>query len=863
MKEKIILDKEMHEQKLSFHPGSFNSLNKFNNPNKTISNFISSFEFLNNELKAKYKSSFVLRSAINDYVSKSKNNQRLFTISNSTLIFPFKVKENISNDSEVKICKFKTRLIKQIKFNIGNNNRNKKINKNKMEPKLDFIKKKILNKIKDSNFLTIKKSPKNKNTNSYKFYGYNTINRFKFPEYNTMRYSYTNNTNYKNNPNITINHNKDKKNKYLIKIVKNSFDKAKMDNNNLNNKSNIKAEAKEFKIYNNKNNYKKLRLNIKDENYFESKKNEKFINGLNKLKGSENKNTKRNKEIPYLDGISKNELKIITKKNTFMKKDISLNLNNFLNSNILNEERDDNINCNKKKYYPYLITQGKALNKKKTIIRNNQKDISNLFLDKNYSNNNTNFDLPSSKKEHINFDTIKSTKNKIEDNKINCRKSKNISNIRLKNNKNQTNITSKKDVSKNLKEGKNKKLDYFKDKTYNINKYNKKKENYFNYEKKEKKKQNKIYEEEIIDLFDIESEHKKVINSIKTNDFDVNKPKENNMKYTLLKEFEDEEENLNINKSQIENIIIGNIEGYKDIIESDKLKLNKSFQIRSKSSFDMHKQINKKLNKKDKNNKNKKKDKSLSNNKTSFVSMHILEDNSSEIEDLNFYINDYRINDQFLDIENEYEFEDMPTYENETKIKNENNLLPFHVSKISFCKCYDNKDGQYKTNENIDTDIISLIQINKELNNLNDNCQKNSHTVLKHNNELKNKNSKEIKNLKNNFNDNKTLKSIKNNKKKDICKKQLVNNINKFYDYRNNLKKCKYSIFNKNHSKKVQKKKCNNIKKKINKNINCNEKAKLKKTIIQQNESEINKKSKNKNFKIVSNYGSKDNCLIF
>ena len=93
MKEKIILDKEMHEQKLSFHPGSFNSLNKFNNPNKTISNFISSFEFLNNELKAKYKSSFVLRSAINDYVSKSKNNQRLFTISNSTLIFPFKVKK--------------------------------------------------------------------------------------------------------------------------------------------------------------------------------------------------------------------------------------------------------------------------------------------------------------------------------------------------------------------------------------------------------------------------------------------------------------------------------------------------------------------------------------------------------------------------------------------------------------------------------------------------------------------------------------------------------------------------------------------------------------------------------------------------
>ena len=72
-------------------------------------------------------------------------------------------------------------------------------------------------------------------------------------------------------------------------------------------------------------------------------------------------------------------------------------------------------------------------------------------------------------------------------------------------------------------------------------------------------------------MLNIESEHKNNINIIKTNNFGVNKPKENNMKYTLLKEFEDNEDIKNVNKSQLENIIIGKIEGYKDIIKSDKL----------------------------------------------------------------------------------------------------------------------------------------------------------------------------------------------------------------------------------------------------------------------------------------------------
>ncbi len=88
--------------------------------------------------------------------------------------------------------------------------------------------------------------------------------------------------------------------------------------------------------------------------------------------------------------------------------------------------------------------------------------------------------------------------------------------------------------------------------------------------------------------------------------------------------------------------------------------------------------------------------------------MHILDDNSSEIEDLDFDSNDYGINNHLINLENEYEFEDMPTFEKEIKINNEDNLLPFYVSKISFCKNYDKDDGNYKINENVDNDILSL-----------------------------------------------------------------------------------------------------------------------------------------------------------
>ena len=67
--------------------------------------------------------------------------------------------------------------------------------------------------------------------------------------------------------------------------------------------------------------------------------------------------------------------------------------------------------------------------------------------------------------------------------------------------------------------------------------------------------------------------NKELVNEIKINNFDVNKPNEQNMKYTMFKEFiEEENENeSHLNETNISKIIIGEIDGYKDIIEKDKI----------------------------------------------------------------------------------------------------------------------------------------------------------------------------------------------------------------------------------------------------------------------------------------------------
>ena len=99
-----------------------------------------------------------------------------------------------------------------------------------------------------------------------------------------------------------------------------------------------------------------------------------------------------------------------------------------------------------------------------------------------------------------------------------------------------------------------------------INKYN----NYENNRVRENVDDNSILlDDEEFDnhCFDIGNENEQInkINGVKTNNFDVKKPKEENLKFKLMKD--DIESEVSI--SQASKIIIGNIDGYNDIIEND------------------------------------------------------------------------------------------------------------------------------------------------------------------------------------------------------------------------------------------------------------------------------------------------------
>ena len=835
------------------------SINKIYKTNNTSSNILSSKDFFNNDIKTEYRSSLIYKTINND--ASLKNNI------SSRNKFEMKDKKKKLSSNELKVEKVPTRLIKEIKLNlendsINNNTINKK-NKNNSNHKFDFIKKKFLNKIKKSNKFIMSNSKEEKisklsqNINNSKYHDYNTSRCFHNEKYNS--YSKINNS-CKNN---------EIKNVCQIEIFRNDRKIC----NNINFRFNIKRELDDFKPIENKN-YRKIKFNTLDSKLMISPKKESDHNNKwNKLKKIDNKKQRKNKEFPEIN-INDNDLKMLTKKKTFVEKDMPFKYNGFYT----NKNTIDGITHNKRERYPYffescLKTMTKYMsNKRKILIKNNKSakngNLSDLNMIKKSSKSDAVLDVP--KKDKIIIESKKSQKL----NKIKLSKNNNTNrNTLVKSNKKSgfSKKESKKIEVSNFEEGKNsnsnkiKKVNIIKMKPAIKKKSESGNKIKYIHEKHNNEKDN-LDDEELNYVFDIETEHKNAINIIKTNNYEVNKQKENNMKYTLLKEFEEDEEDIkNVNKSQIENIIIGKIEGYKDIIESD--ELNQKLELRSRSSFDIHMQTQKKIEsqpqkliKKTKNKEKYKNLANLSNKKSPFLNMHILDDNSSEIEDLDFDSNEYRINDQLLNIEREYEFEDMTTYENETKINNDTNLLPFHVSKISFCKYYDKNDGQYKTNENIDTDIISLVQISKELNKLNDKYKIKKRATININNDLfKNK----IIRIKKTNNNKRDYNIIKKSNKKNSFKKNINNNITKTLKYQNSSKNKENPFLKKNNIISINNinNKCDFMKNKI---INYNKNSEnVKRKKVKQKKLYINNKNKDDNLKIVSNYGNKENCLVF
>lgn len=188
------------------------------------------------------------------------------------------------------------------------------------------------------------------------------------------------------------------------------------------------------------------------------------------------------------------------------------------------------------------------------------------------------------------------------------------------------------------------------------------------------------------------------VNIPRLNNFNVKKPKEQNLKYKPYEEksdiFESEEDD-NLNISGVSKIVIGEIEAYKDIIEQDKIDMFK--HQRSKSSFNLHNKVAK---------------------KDFFKNIRIL-DEGTEISDLEEVFEsseedewDGAEGDNFewdvKDIEDEYNFEEI---KKKTKIKQKNNnnhLLPYHISKISFCKIFDEANGAYTITEKVENKALPL-----------------------------------------------------------------------------------------------------------------------------------------------------------
>ena len=191
------------------------------------------------------------------------------------------------------------------------------------------------------------------------------------------------------------------------------------------------------------------------------------------------------------------------------------------------------------------------------------------------------------------------------------------------------------------------------------------------------------------------------INYIKINEFNVKKPKEMNLKYTILKNGIQTEKSMEeISESKI---IIGNIEGYKDIIESDKLNNNliqKDKFINQKDFFNSdYNNINKGKNKNSTlsltlNDKKIEKNK-MSNN---IDILEIYNDNNN-----GFILNDSEIK-SFLNYDKDGNDKAEPSItfrKLKEKYNNDNEILPLNAKKLSIEKKYGDITKNFQIKEKI------------------------------------------------------------------------------------------------------------------------------------------------------------------
>ena len=112
----------------------------------------------------------------------------------------------------------------------------------------------------------------------------------------------------------------------------------------------------------------------------------------------------------------------------------------------------------------------------------------------------------------------------------------------------------------------------FNNSNYYYNNKKKKKRKFINIISIESKKRNLNDNNFNVFKYTKENEKSEKINGVKINNYRVNKPKEENLKFTTITKDESD-----LNESQASKIIIGKIDGYKDIIETDKRNNNNKY----------------------------------------------------------------------------------------------------------------------------------------------------------------------------------------------------------------------------------------------------------------------------------------------
>jgi len=376
--------------------------------------------------------------------------------------------------------------------------------------------------------------------------------------------------------------------------------RAKSEKNSLLNKS-TKSQKNSLKIYKSRKTYYKNNIQINEtikQNPIDNNIQKKMTIYPQLIKRNENKKiiktmyTKQRRLTNPIENI--NNIKTAT------------NVSNKKNNNKIN--KNENItaikkiqinsqkkNGNKKLLHPKSKNVGlsldnilskKAISKAKTKIKTNSYDNNNPTTIKK---------SPNIKLKHMEnkLNTEKISKNKkyirVKYNQI---KSENLNLIKIKNpylnnkterkvdNSNKSTKRNKRNINTNKKYDSNNDSKLISDnvstnyKSINTKKMIKSKKDNINTTpniiKKKNVKMIKKFNDNTFKIFELmkENDGEEKINGVKINNFDINKPKDENLKFTFAKD--DKQSDLSVSRAS--KVIIGKIEGYRDIIETDKAK---------------------------------------------------------------------------------------------------------------------------------------------------------------------------------------------------------------------------------------------------------------------------------------------------